>query len=234
MKKIIILICVLAMSIWGTGCTAEESIEIGAWRDKLEDGYAAEESREMDMASEEMEEEGESSLFGNGLLSMAEEFGQQMWDGGGLLKEMAGQTDTAAGEENNQCGYEENGLYRSSFIRVIDGDTIQVMYENQESSVRLIGINTPESVHPEAEKNTEAGKAAADYLREKLAETETVWLEFDEQQTDTYGRLLAYVWLEPDTADVSKMLNVQLLEEGMAEVMTVEPNIRYKAVFESR
>ena len=48
-------------------------------------------------------------------------------------------------------------------IRVVDGDTIVVNYNGVNETVRLIGVDTPESVHPDKSKNTDAGFAASEF-----------------------------------------------------------------------
>ncbi len=105
-------------------------------------------------------------------------------------------------------------------VRVVDGDTIIVSFNGKEERVRLIGIDTPESVHPDASKNIEEGKIASDYTKSKL-ENKEVMLEFDIQERDQYGRLLAYVWLG------STMFNKTLVQEGYAQVATYPPNVKY-------
>lgn len=104
--------------------------------------------------------------------------------------------------------------------RVVDGDTIEVNYNGTEEKVRLIGIDTPESVHPDKEKNSEYGEQASEYTK-NLLEGKTVRLEFDVQERDSYGRLLAYVYID----DV--MVNKKLLEEGLAQIATYPPNVKY-------
>lgn len=115
--------------------------------------------------------------------------------------------------------------------RVIDGDTIEVNYNGTLEKVRLIGVDTPESVHPDSSKNTEEGILASDYTKEHL-EGKQVGLEFDVQQRDQYGRLLAYVWVD------GKMYNKTLLEDGVANIATYPPNVKYvddfKAIVEAR
>lgn len=111
-------------------------------------------------------------------------------------------------------------------LKVIDGDTIDVDIAGDTTRVRLIGVDTPESVHPDENRNTEEGKAAADWLRE-LLDGEKVYLEYDAVQTDKYGRTLAYVYL----SDRKTMINKLLLENGLAQVMTVQPNSKYSDEF---
>lgn len=105
-------------------------------------------------------------------------------------------------------------------VRVVDGDTIVVDYNGVEEKVRLIGVDTPESVHPDSDKNTEAGILASDYTKQRL-EGKQVELEFDVQQRDQYGRLLAYVWVD------GVMYNKTLLKDGVANLATYPPNVKY-------
>ncbi len=112
----------------------------------------------------------------------------------------------------------ESTLY--SVTRVVDGDTIEVDYNGTLEKVRLIGVDTPESVHPDSSKNTEEGILASDYTKAKL-EGKQVELEFDVQQRDQYGRLLAYVWVD------GLMYNKTLLEDGVANLATYPPNVKY-------
>lgn len=117
---------------------------------------------------------------------------------------------------------------------VIDGDTINVRTSTGEVTVRLIGVNTPETRHPT--KGAEPyGKEAKEFTKKVLL-GKRVYLEFDVQRTDRYGRTLAYVWLEKPrkfTEDEirAKMFNAILLLEGYAQVMTFPPNVKYVDVF---
>lgn len=104
--------------------------------------------------------------------------------------------------------------------RVVDGDTFQVDFNGTKEKVRLIGVDTPESVHPDVSKNVAEGKIASEYAKRKLGNKE-VGLEFDVQERDVYGRLLAYVWLD------GEMYNKHLLTTGYAKVATYPPNVRY-------
>lgn len=110
--------------------------------------------------------------------------------------------------------------------RVVDGDTIVVSIDNKNVKVRLIGMDTPESVHPNKEKNTAEGKQASDWVKHLLA-GQQVFLEYDVGQTDRYGRTLAYVYL----ADQKTMVNRLLLEKGLAQTMTIQPNSKYANQF---
>ena len=109
--------------------------------------------------------------------------------------------------------------------RVVDGDTIVVAINGKDEKVRMIGVNTPESVHVDKNKNTEEGKVVSDYTKGILTGTE-VYLEYDEDKYDDYNRLLAYVYISEN-----EMYNLHLIEEGYAQVMTIEPNTKYETTF---
>lgn len=109
--------------------------------------------------------------------------------------------------------------------KVVDGDTFWVEDEHGERlKVRLIGVDTPETVHPN--KPVEYfGREASDYAK-MLLKGNRVRLEYDVAETDRYGRKLAYVYLEDGT-----FLNAKLIEEGYARVMTVPPNVSHSEEF---
>lgn len=104
--------------------------------------------------------------------------------------------------------------------RVIDGDTIEL--ENGEK-VRYIGIDTPETKHP-SKPIQYYGKEASEANR-SLVEGKEVRLEFDVQQRDKYGRLLAYVYV----GDI--FVNAWLVENGYAQILTIPPNVKYQDKF---
>ncbi len=118
--------------------------------------------------------------------------------------------------------------------RVIDGDTLKL---SNGEKVRLIGIDTPESssnpkLYRDAKRTGQDvetikgfGKRATEFTRQ-LVEGKQVRLEFDVQQRDKYGRLLAYVYLEDGT-----FINAEIIKEGYAQVMTVPPNVKYQDLF---
>jgi micrococcal nuclease len=100
--------------------------------------------------------------------------------------------------------------------RVIDGDTIIVNIDGKEERVRLIGMDTPETVHPS--KPVEYfGKEASEFTK-RMVEGKKVRLEYDWQRRDKYGRLLAYVYLEDGT-----FLNAEIIKQGYGFVYTRFP-----------
>lgn len=127
-----------------------------------------------------------------------------------------------------------NVAYEVSVRRVVDGDTIVVAFPTGEQErVRLIGVNTPETVHPK--KPIEYyGKEASDFTKKEMT-GKKVWLQMDVQVRDRYQRALGYIWLEPpkegESAIRRSMFNARLLLEGYGQVMTIQPNSRYAEMF---
>lgn len=142
--------------------------------------------------------------------------------------------ETQNTEENTTTTFEEAKL-----IRVIDGDTIEVELNNTQYSVRLIGINTPESVAPDSykTKNSIEGTETSNTAKDMLSGVETLYLQKDVSDTDKYDRLLRYVWLEKpnDENDINeistKMLNAILVDKGIAEIATYKPDTKYEWAF---
>lgn len=121
-------------------------------------------------------------------------------------------------------GYPDlDALERVTLIRVVDGDTLMVDRDGEEVRLRLIGIDAPESFanHDES-RHTIAGENVSRIVKAWLDPGIALWLEYDEETTDQYDRLLAYAYLN-DCA----MINEILAEQGLAEVRRYEPNVRF-------
>lgn len=117
-----------------------------------------------------------------------------------------------------------NSKHIVKVIRVIDGDTIEVKFNTGATAkVRLIGVNTPETVAPNRPVE-KYGKEASKYTKKRLT-NKTVTLEFDVGVKDKYGRFLAYVWVGKE------LYNETLVKEGYARVMTIQPNVKYQEKF---
>lgn len=100
--------------------------------------------------------------------------------------------------------------------RVIDGDTIEVRLDGKSYKVRLIGVDTPETVAP-GRAVERFGKEASQFTRSKL-EKKTVYLAFDWDLYDRYGRLLAYVYFPDRTC-----FNAELIRLGYGHAYTKYP-----------
>ena len=102
---------------------------------------------------------------------------------------------------------------------VIDGDTLVVDIGGVEEHVRLIGIDTPETVAPERPVECWGPEASA-RTKELLPPGTALLLERDVEARDDFGRLLAYV----TKVDDDTFVNLQLVEEGAADARSYPPN----------
>jgi micrococcal nuclease len=103
---------------------------------------------------------------------------------------------------------------------VSDGDTVRVRLDSGGvERVRYIGIDTPETVKPDAPGECYAERARD--FNERLVGDRDVRLELDVEERDRYGRLLAYVYAG------GTFVNAELVRAGYAEPLTVPPNVRH-------
>lgn len=111
-------------------------------------------------------------------------------------------------------------------IRVVDGDTIHVQVGSKDVKVRLIGIDTPETVAPGRPVGCFGPEASAE--AHSLMDGRSVFLEYDASQDrlDKYGRTLAYVWLSPTDS-----VNEDLLLGGFAEEYTYREPYHHRDAF---
>jgi micrococcal nuclease len=123
---------------------------------------------------------------------------------------------------------ERPGSVRSTsalVTRVVDGDTVQVRLEGHAEKVRLIGIDTPESVEPGTPVECFARAASAESRR--LLASRRVTLRFDAERRDRYRRLLAYVYRDGD----GLFVNAALLGGGFARPLPISPNLAHAEEF---
>lgn len=114
----------------------------------------------------------------------------------------------------------------TGYVRVlhaVDGDTLEL---EDGRRVRYIGIDTPETVHPKKKVQCYGPQASA--RNHQLVDGALVRLVKDVEDTDRYGRLLRYIYLEDGT-----FVNWVLVAEGYARVYTWPPNIAYTTEFEN-
>jgi micrococcal nuclease len=107
-------------------------------------------------------------------------------------------------------------------VRVVDGDTIHVMREGRDVTIRLIGVDAPE-VDWYGGRAECFGARAGRFLME-LLDGERVRLEDDLDPLDPHGRTLAYAYLSS-----GRMVNLLLVREGFATVTIFAPNDRHEA-----
>ena len=164
----------------------------------------------------------------------------------------SGRTDAQGGHTNKKTGEyhyhnkpqskstskSSHAQQKTTVTRIVDGDTLKVISWGKEESIRLIGIDTPESrVNKKTKKDAKRsgqdietiiamGKRATEYVESMVTPGDLITIEFDEQERDKYGRLLGYVYLSN-----GKMLNEEIVKAGYANVMTIPPNVKYKDKF---
>lgn len=149
----------------------------------------------------------------------------------GLRSESAGQsilqpaTSPTANPEATGSATADLGGERVKVTRVVDGDTIVV---SDNTTVRLIGIDTPETVDPRRPVQC-FGKEASSKLKSLLSEKEIV-LQKDVSETDKYRRLLRYVFLPLPDGQIL-FVNDYMVREGFAKVLTYPPDVKYNEQF---
>ncbi len=102
--------------------------------------------------------------------------------------------------------------------KIIDGDTIDIN-DKGKVRLRLIGINTPERDMPYYQEATD--------FTANLVKGKKVYLEYDKERYDKYGRTLAYIYLE----DGETMLNYQIIRAGWAKTINIKPNTSKAGLF---
>jgi len=119
---------------------------------------------------------------------------------------------------------EDSGLF--NVVKVVDGDTLSVNINGKITTLRLIGINTPETVDPR--KPVECFGREASAKAHALLDGKRVRLEYDQSQgvLDKYGRTLAYVFLEDGL-----FFNKYMIAEGYAYEYTYNLPYKYQAEF---
>ena len=108
-------------------------------------------------------------------------------------------------------------------IRAVDGDTIEARVGDHDEYVRYIGVDTPETVKPDAPVQCFGPRASS--FNHRLVEGRRVRLVFGVERRDVYGRLLAYVYLG------HRFVNAILARRGLARPLTIPPNDHYAALF---
>jgi micrococcal nuclease len=103
---------------------------------------------------------------------------------------------------------ELSDAYGYDVLRIIDGDTFVIQYGSTEETVRLIGVDTPETVHP-TETVQAYGLEASAFLHNLLA-GERVVISMEADDRDKYGRLLGYAWRLPD----GLFVNAEIIRQG--------------------
>ena len=117
---------------------------------------------------------------------------------------------------------------RYRVLRVVDGDTLHVAIHGRDTTLRLIGLDTPETKDPR--KPVQCYGPAASKQAHKLLDGQQIRLSYDPSQgrTDRYGRSLAYVWL-PD----GRLYQQWMIRRGYGREYTYDTAYRYQARFQA-
>lgn len=136
------------------------------------------------------------------------------------------------------AGIRAFGADTASVVRVIDGDTLKITIGGRQESIRLIGIDAPESrannkAYKDAYKSKQdvehvvaLGKQSSVFINTLVKQGDTIRVEYDVEKRDQNRRLLGYVYL-PDGA----MLNEKIVRSGYAGLMTYPPNVKHADLF---
>lgn len=119
-----------------------------------------------------------------------------------------------------------SGRVHGSIISVADGDTVVVRFATGNETIRLIGVDTPETVHPT--KPVECfGPEASARTKQLLPRGTKVYIVRDEEARDRYQRLLAYMYRSGDNLFINK----DLVAGGWGVPLSISPNDAYETDF---
>ena len=112
---------------------------------------------------------------------------------------------------------------QAQVVHVIDGDTIIVKYNGKSETIRLLCVDTPESVHPDKRRNTPMGIVASNYTKKRLLGKHVILelLPFNGRR----GRHLAYVFVD------GQNFNVELVNQGLSPYYTKYGISKYDTEF---
>ena len=113
-----------------------------------------------------------------------------------------------------------DGSGEGTVVRVIDGDTLVAVVAGEETTIRLLNIDTPETKHPDLPVQC-LGPEATDFLAERLPAGTEIELEYDEERLDRYDRTLAGVY------ESGSLVNAEIAAEGLGVPVYFEPNDRF-------
>ena len=125
-----------------------------------------------------------------------------------------------------------NYVYANDLVtlsKCVDGDTIKILLEDKEYTVRMLAVDTPESVHPT--KGVEYyGKEASDYTCNLVTNAKKIELEYDDNsdKTDKYDRLLAWVFVD------GELLQEKLIEGGYAKIAYLYDDFKYTSILQEK
>lgn len=117
----------------------------------------------------------------------------------------------------------------ATVTHVVDGDTVDLRIAGSAERARLLGIDTPETVKPDAPVECFGPEASA-RTKALLPPGTAVLVQRDREARDRYGRLLVYLWRRSDQLFV----NGSLVSEGFARTLSIAPNTSHQADLAAR
>lgn len=122
---------------------------------------------------------------------------------------------------------EDTNKIEVELVQTVDGDTAKFNMDGEQITVRFLGINTKETVHPEIGEE-EWGKEASDFSKDKLENATKIELEFDSSanEKDKYDRYLAWIWVDDE------LLQNLLVQNGLAETYMLQNNYKYAGMLQ--
>lgn len=127
---------------------------------------------------------------------------------------------TCKGELKDPNESKELKKVSAEFVNCVDGDTAVFKINGTDTKFRFLAIDTPETVHPT--KGVEAyGKNASEYTCNKIKNASTIEIEYEDNETDKYGRSLGWIWVD------GSLLQSELVETGYAEVAYIYGTYKY-------
>lgn len=164
-------------------------------------GIVTENTNEVSNSPEETKEQ---TVSEDDSTKTKEEVEQKATDEQKPKEEQEKQEETEKAKEQNSTP----SLPTATVTRVVDGDTIEILFNGKEEDVRLLLVDTPETKHPS--KPVEPfGPEAFQFVKDTLSGKE-VGIKVGKEERDKYGRLLAYVYIDGET------IQEKLLRNGLA------------------
>lgn len=124
------------------------------------------------------------------------------------------------------CSHQTTPSGDGVVVSVADGDTVEVRINGHKEKVRLIGVDTPETVHPTKPVGC-YGPEASTFTKHLLPPGTKVRLVRDAEARDYYNRLLAYVYRSSD----DYFVNLELVRLGYGVPLNIEPNSAHRQEF---
>ena len=219
---LILLVIGLTLSITGANVSSQNEIK-------------AKEAEKLKLVQEQkIADEKEAEIKEQERIKLEEEAAKAKIEEEKRLEEEAKKAEEERIEKEKKAELAKN-FTSAKVTKHVDGDTVHVTLDDgQVLKIRMIGVDTPETVHPSKPVQF-YGKEASNFTQENIF-GKTVYLEKDVSEADRYGRSLRYIWMEiPEEINKetikTKMFNGMLVAQGFANSSTYQPDVKYQDYF---